>query len=184
MTELIIPLAIFIALVVLFVVLLRRVGLLVGETRELAVFRRAVMDLAGRIDGTLESITAKVDTVRRRQVEGATISADLDSALEALLAFGVEARALEGPPVTVPSRAAFLSEIDRAERALQMIEHGCAILGTMGGTSRIGEAETAIKRGYLNVVHAREALARHATEIAAVRPRDEMRWLSRRGRTP
>ena len=181
-TEFLVPLAIFLALLALFAVLIRRVGLLVGESHEIASFSRATSDLAARIDGTLASITTKIDTVRRRQVDAALIGPDLDGALEALLAYGVEAKAMLGPPVTAPSRAAFVAEIDRAERALQMVEYGCAILGSMGGVERLGEAETAIKRGYLNVVHAREALARHASEIAAARPRDEMRWLTRRGR--
>jgi hypothetical protein len=181
-SDLFIPLAIFLGLLALFALLIRRVGLLVGESHEMASFGRATADLATRIDGTLASITVKIDRVRRRQIDATRIAADLDAALAELLAYGIEAKSLQGPPVTAPSRAAFLAEIDRAERALQMVEYGCSILNEMGGTARLGEAETAIKRGYLNVVHAREALARHASEIAAARPRDEMRWLTRRGR--
>ena len=76
---------------------------------------------------------------------------------------------------------AITAQIDRAERALQMVEHGCAILAKGGAAYRQVEAETAIKRGYLNVVHAREAIARHAADIEAARPSEELRWLSRRG---
>ena len=180
--ELLLPIAIFVALLVAFLVLLRRVSLVMGETRELISFRRSVTDLAGRIDATLADITAKVDAVRRRQTEAAMISSDIDLALEALLAYGAEARALQGPGVTATARASFVAEIDRAERALQMVEHGCAVLSTAGGHHRLTEAETAIKRGYLNVVHAREALARHASDIAAARSGDETRWRSRRPR--
>ena len=179
-SELLIPLAIFIALLAAFGLLLRRIWLLIVESRQLASFRRAVRDLAGRIDQTLDTIVVQVDRVRRHQVDVASVSQGLDQALEGLVQLGAEARALEGPAVTAGARRAFIAEIDRAERALQMVEHGCAILSTPGGSYRQVEAETAIKRGYLNVVHAREAIARHAADIEAARPAEELRWLSRR----
>ena len=34
------------------------------------------------------------------------------------------------------------------------------------------QAQTAIKRGYLNVLHAREAIARHAADAATLVPAD------------
>jgi len=177
---LVIPLAIFVALVVVFAVLLRRIGRLMGEQRETAAFRRSVQDLATRIDATLGSTITQVDAVRRQQKDAETITESLDATLEALVGYGEEARALSGPPVIEASRAAFVNEIDRADRALQMVEHGCSILSSMGNAPRLGEAQTAIKRGYLNVVHAREAIARHAADIEATRSAEEVRWLSRR----
>ncbi len=53
-----------------------------------------------------------------------------------------------------------------------MVEHGCAIQASARAGSRELEAQTAIKRGYLNVLHAREAIARHALEAAALVPAD------------
>lgn len=179
-TELLIPLAIFVALLGVFGLLLRRIWHLIVESRQLVAFRRAVRDLAARIDQTLDAIVVQVDRVRRHQVDVASVTQGLDQALEGLVRLGEEARNLEGPAVTAGARSAFIAEIDRAERALQMVEHGCAILATPGGSYRQVEAETAIKRGYLNVVHAREALARHAADIEAARPAEELRWLSRR----
>lgn len=178
--ELLIPLAVFIALLAVFGLLLRRIWLLILESRELAGFRRAVHDLARRLDQTLDAIVIQVDRLRRHQVDVASVSQGLDQALEQLLQLGAEARNLEGPAVTAGARRAFVEEIDRAERALQMVEHGCAILSTPGGSYRQVEAETAIKRGYLNVVHARDAIARHAADIEAARPAEELRWLTRR----
>jgi hypothetical protein len=178
--ELLIPLAIFLALLAMFALLLRRVWILIAESRQVSDFRRAVRELAARVDEALDGIIVQIDRVRRHQVDASTIMAALDRTLELLPRFGDEARALEAPPVTAAARTAFITEIDRAERALQMVEHGCAILATAGSTYRQIEAETAIKRGYLNVVHAREALARHAEDIAAARPQEELRWLSRR----
>ena len=43
-----------------------------------------------------------------------------------------------------------------------MIEHGRAIQASARSGGREIEAQTAIKRGYLNVLHAREAIAHQA----------------------
>jgi len=42
------------------------------------------------------------------------------------------------------------------------------------------EAQTAIKRGYLNLLHAREAILQAGTEAVAFRPEEENRWLTGR----
>ena len=41
-----------------------------------------------------------------------------------------------------------------------MVEHGANILASVRGGARELEAQTSIKRGYLNLIHAREAIAR------------------------
>lgn len=179
--ELLIPIAIFIALAVVIVLSLRRIGGLIAESRETLDFRRSVEDLAKRVDTTLAGIITDVDALRRQQMEAEEIVEPLDRALEAVLGYSEEARALGGPLVVAGPRAAFAAEIDRADRALQMVEHGCAILGSASSGQRFGEAQTTIKRGYLNVLHAREAIARHASEIAETRGPDEASWISRRG---
>ena len=178
--ELLIPLAIFLALLATFAVLLQRVWLLILESRQLATFRRSVRDLAARIDATLAEISAHVDRVRRHQVDAASISQALDRAGAKLHEFRSEGAGLQGPRVTAAARSALVAEIERAERALDMVEHGCALLAPSAGMQRQAEAETAVKRGYLNLVHAREAIARHAADIEAARPQEELRWLTRR----
>ena len=59
-----------------------------------------------------------------------------------------------------------------------MVSHGCTLLASASGPQRETEAQTAIKRGYLNALHAREAIARHAAELAASRPTQQRRWPS------
>src|SRR5262245_40522401 len=134
--ELLIPLAIFLALLATFAVVLRRVGLVIGESREHAAFRESVQDLAGRVDATLEDIIGKIDALRRQQIEPAEIAEPLDGALEALLGFSEEARAMEGPTVVAGSKASFAAEIDRADRALQMVEHGASIMASASAGQR------------------------------------------------
>jgi hypothetical protein len=43
-----------------------------------------------------------------------------------------------------------------------MVEHGAKILAQARRRGRELEAQTSVKRGYLNLVHAREAIVRHA----------------------
>jgi hypothetical protein len=178
--DLLLPLLIFAALVVVLVVVLRRFGAILAESRDAAAFRGTVEDLATRIDATLADIITRIDALRRQQIEADEIVEPLDRTLEALLAYSEEARSLDGPPVIAASKAAFAAEIDRADRALQMVEHGASILSSVSSSQRFGEAQTAIKRGYLNVLHARDAIARHAQEIADARSPDEIHWLSSR----
>jgi hypothetical protein len=43
-----------------------------------------------------------------------------------------------------------------------MVEHGRSIQASARSGGREVEAQTSIKRGYLNLIHAREAIARQA----------------------
>ncbi|HEY5487224.1 MAG TPA: hypothetical protein VIK06_06210, partial [Candidatus Limnocylindrales bacterium] len=63
--------------------------------------------------------------------------------------------------------AGLVAELDRTERAIELIEHGAEMLSE-SSFERHGEGETAIKRGYLNLLHAREAIRACGDEIAAM----------------
>ena len=73
-----------------------------------------------------------------------------------------------------------VAALERAHRALEMVEHGTSILGAARRGSRELEAQTSIKRGYLNLLHAREALARHALEAQALEPEQPAQRTGRR----
>jgi hypothetical protein len=49
-----------------------------------------------------------------------------------------------------------------------MVEHGVAILAAVRRGGRELEAQTSIKRGYLNLIHAREAIREHAARAASL----------------
>ena len=63
----------------------------------------------------------------------------------------------------VDIRDDLVAELERAGRALATVEHGATIMSTIRGGARELEAQTSIKRGYLNLLHAREAIAREAS---------------------
>ncbi len=177
---LVVPLVAFVVLAAVFVVVFRRASRAMARTRDDERFRNAVEDLAGRIDRSLGGVIERVDAVRRHLVPADQIADNLVAGAEAIGHYSEEAAALHGPVPADEVRAALLAELDRAGRALEMVAHGCDLLRSGGGGPRELEAQTAIKRGYLNALHAREAIARHAADLASGRPADQRRWLTRR----
>jgi hypothetical protein len=176
----VIPLTAFVVLAAAFLVVLRRASGALRNTREAELFREAVDNLAGRIDRSLGAVIERIDAVRRHQVEAVAIGENVEAASDAVRLYAEEAALLDGPVPADDVRASLLAELDRAGRALEMVAHGCALLDLSAGGHRELEAQTAIKRGYLNTVHAREAIVRHAADLASGRPADQRRWLSRR----
>jgi hypothetical protein len=174
----VIPLAAFTVLAVAFVVVLRRASRVLRKTREAELFREAVEDLAGRIDRSLGGVIERIDAVRRHQVEAMAIGENMAAASDAVRRYAEEAALLDGPVPAHGVRANLLAELDRAGRALEMVAYGCTLLDVSVGRHRELEAQTAIKRGYLNVVHAREAIARHASDLASGRSAEQRQWLS------
>ena len=73
-----------------------------------------------------------------------------------------EAKAIRGPRKTQRIRSDLVAELERSQRALEMVEHGTSIMVNVRRGPRELEAQTSIKRGYLNLIHAREAFARNA----------------------
>jgi hypothetical protein len=169
---LVLPLAAFLILVVLFLLFLRRAGRLVAATRDVERFRRQVADLAGRVETSLGQMSERIDSVRRGQLAAAAVADDLAASLDAVDRYADEGRGLRPPHDGEAVRDGLVAELERARRALEMVEHGCAIQASARAGSRELESQTAIKRGYLNVLHAREAIARHALEAKSLVPAD------------
>jgi len=175
-----VPLAAFLGMVALFAAILRRTGRVIAESRETEGYRRSVRDLATRVDISLGGVVERIDAVRRHHEPPTAIADNLAAALDAVGRYADEAAALDGPATAMGLTAGLVGELGRAERALQMVEHGCSLLVAARGIGRDVEGETAVKRGYLNLIHAREAFAAYATEIAETGAGKGPRWYSRR----
>ena len=160
------PLAAFLVLAMGFAIVLRRAGRIVARTREVESFRSSVRELAARIDQSLDGAAGRIDAVRRQQLAANTIGATIEAATDAIARYTEEARALHGPPAAEAIRDDLVAELERAERALAMVDHGATILAQSIRRGRELEANTSIKRGYLNLVHAREAIVRLAARAA------------------
>ena len=173
------PIAAFVALAAGLVVVFRGTARIAARSREINQFRGGVKDLAARVDASIGSAAGQIDAVRHQLAGPELIAQSVVDATEALERFGDEARALAGPRRALAIRDDLLAELDRASRALGMVEHGANILASSRRGSRDLEAQTSIKRGYLNLIHARDAIARQALraetmaveEIAAERTR-------------
>ena len=156
------PIAAFIALAAGLAVVLRGTGRIVARTREVERFKSAVKDLATRVDASLDGAAAEIDAVRRRQVDPTAIIETISAAVDAVQRYADEARGLQGPRRAQQIRTDLIADLERAERALGMVEHGTSLMATIRRGPRELEAQTSLKRGYLNLIHAREAIARHA----------------------
>ena len=174
------PILAFVALAAGLAVVLRGTGRIVARTRELDHFKHQVRDLAARADVSLGGAVVEIDAVRRRQVGPETITDTVAAATDAVDRYADEARELRGPSSARRIRSDLVSELERAHRALEMVEHGASILAAARRGSRELEAQTSIKRGYLNLLHAREALARHAQEAETLEPENATQGAGRR----
>ncbi len=156
------PVMAFIALAAGLVVVFQGSGRIAARTRELRQFQAAVKDLAFRADTLLAAAAGQIDAVRHQQAGPEAISQTVTDATETLERYGEEARAWSGPRRAQAIRDDLVGELERAIRALGMVEHGADMLASARRGARDLEAQTSIKRGYLNLIHAREAIARHA----------------------
>jgi len=159
------PLGAFVALAALTAIVLRRAGSIVARSREVDGFRGAVRDLSARVDISLEGATSRIDAVRRGHAAAETIGPTIGAATDAVERYAEQTRALHGPPHVLAIRDDIVAELERAARALQTVDHGATIMAQVRRRGRELEAQTALKRGYLNLIHAREAIARHALRV-------------------
>jgi hypothetical protein len=167
---LLLPLAAFIALAAASVIILRRAGRLIANTREIQGFRSTVRDLNERIGLSLDGAAQRIDAVRRQQLPADGLGDTVAATRDAVTRYAEEARALQGPPEAAAIARDIVSDLDRAKRAIDMVEHGATILASVRRGGRELEAQTSIKRGYLNLIHAREAIARHAARAEVLEP--------------
>ena len=146
----------------------RRTGSVLQRTRVAEGFRGDVDDLARRIERSLGDVSLLIDAVRRREAEPETIRPNLSAAEDAVSRYLEEARALGGPKLAAAHRDRLVYELERAGRALELVGHGCDLYGSGRRHERGPEVDIAIKRGYLNLIHARESIADHAAAAVAV----------------
>ncbi len=140
------------------------------ESRESQALQTATASLAGRVDATLAAVLASVDEVRRHRAPPADALPEVGAAITAIDAYAEEVTNLRVPATAARVRDNLMADLGRAERALDRIQHGCRELA--GVSARVGDADeqATIRRGYLELQHAREAFATHVAELAGPSP--------------
>lgn len=171
----------FVILAALVALIARRAGRVLYRTRIAETFRGATADLDVRVNQSLGEVAGVIDVVRRREADGSTIRASLAASRDAMIRYADEARALSGPVSTKLDQVRMVEELERAERALALVDHGCELAGEGARMERGPEADTSLKRGYLNLLHARESFSEHArSAIEAAEAASPARRLGRR----
>lgn len=164
-------LIVLLALGVLFLLTVRRLSVLMGRTRDLERYQKLVRQLDRRLADAADPFVTQLDEIRRRSGDPRTLGASLPDVQDTLRAIATEGKAAKVPRGLSREAAAFTVELERAARAGELVGHGLdALLAYRSG--RELEAQTSLKRGALNLRHAREAATRIAAEIAALRPAD------------
>ena len=160
------------ALLALFVGVARRMSAMIGRTRDLERLQRSVESIDRRFGAVAEPLVARLDGLIRRQAADAEgLAREVDPARATLRDLAAEAGALQVPPSLAGLGSVLVHETERAVRAADLVAHGLeAMLAARG---RYGvQDQTSLKRGALNLRHARDAFGRAAAEIAALRPTD------------
>ena len=164
------PLALFLVLLALFVLVLRRTQRLLATTREHDRFQKAVADLDARVERTIDPVIDALDEIRRHQLGAAQLADLLTNAASDLRRQVEEARALRAPLGLGDVPSAYARQLERAERAVGLAEHGRAGLVANRGGPRELEAQTAIKRATMNLRHARDASGTLARRVERALP--------------
>jgi hypothetical protein len=178
--RIILPLALFLVLAALFVLFLRRASLLVAATREHDRFTRSITDLDRRMGTTLDPVVRKLDLVRRHEVGPEELGEVLSRATDDLRRQAEDARGLRAPRGLRDVPSSFARELERAERAVGLAEHGrSGLVATRGGPREL-EAQTSLKRAALNLRNARQAAAEIAHRVQTTEPEGVARARERR----
>jgi hypothetical protein len=164
-SSVLLPLIVFCALALPILFLLWRVFVVGGELRRDAAYSRAALDIARRVDVSLTELGELIDELRRRKANPEASVDSLRAAAEALRHYAREAEQVDRHTIRAVGTPTFASEIERAQRAVDLIEHGRSLMLTAKDEG-LAEGETSVKRGYLNLLHARDAVKIRAREIA------------------
>ena len=172
--ELILWVGLLVVLFLLFLLTLRRLSVLIARTRDLERVQRSVDSIDLRFAAAIEPLVGRLDEIRRRSGDPLVLSRELEPARGMLQDLAAETRKLRVPGLLAGQAAILVQELDRAVRATELVGHGMDAL-LAGRGNRELEAQTSLKRGALNLRHARDAFGRAAVEVAAVRPSDVAR---------
>lgn len=169
------PIAIAVALAAAIVVLGRQAQVTVSAVREATQGRAAIADLAGRADAILVRAVEPLDALRRGSISAQAIAGDLEAVERDLETLEAAASDVRVPGALAGTLRVIREELGRSGRALAMAEHGRVIMTSARLRGRELEAGTSVKRGYLNLLHARESIRLAADRAAAWRAPEERR---------
>ena len=164
----ILSLVLFVALTVAFLGFLRRASRLVGRIRDHETAQKEVADLERRIATAIDPLLDRIEDVRHHRAGAQGLETLLPEASSAVGALRRDVKALKLPVAFTAVLAGLPDALEKAERAIALIEHGATALANARGGPRELEGQTSLKRGALALRNARaEAgdVTRRAAEI-------------------
>jgi HAMP domain-containing protein len=164
-------LALLLVLLGLFALTARRMSVLIRRTRDLERVQRSVDSMDRRLAVAIDPVVIRLDEIRRRSGDAHRLAQEIGAAQSMLRELAAEAGAIRLPVLLQGQATIMAHETQRAVRAADLVGHGLDALLT-GRGNRDMEAQVALKRGALNLRHAREAFGRAAAEVGALRPAD------------
>jgi hypothetical protein len=176
----ILPLLFAFLVVLLLALFVQRGGKALAQVRQRAGFHRDATALASKIDATLEQLAGRVDAVRRQHVPPGEIHDELRQGVDIMATYLEQARAIRATEEFAETRSLIAQDIQRGARALEMVLYGVRLWSSGQGRKTELEAQTAIKRGYLSLLHARDDIAEHLQELAEARDTRRGRWRTSR----
>jgi hypothetical protein len=174
--EALLPLLLLALVVFVLVVFVQRASRALARVRAMAAFERDTTTLSSRVGSIVDQFIGRMEAVRRRQLDVAELRGEL-AVVHGEVASAREA--IEGwriPAGFPQSHAALREDLDRMARALEMIDFGVDL--TVGGDRRQREMEsqTAAKRGYLALRHARDSFADHVAAVSELADQSARGW--------
>jgi hypothetical protein len=176
----ILPLLFALLVLLLLAWFVQRASKALAQVRQRAGFHRDATELASKIDATLQQLAGRVDQVRRQQVAPAEVHDELRQGLDTMATYLERARAIKAPAELAGTRSLIAQDIQRGARALEMVLHGVRLWSTVQGRRSELEAQMSIKRGYLNLLHARDDIAEHLDDLAKARDTRQGKWRTSR----
>ncbi|MFI5261472.1 MAG: hypothetical protein ACHQZR_02810 [Candidatus Limnocylindrales bacterium] len=170
MGAVVLPLLLALLLLYVLVYFARQAGRALARSREVTRFQFEAKALLAQVDPILERLAARTDSARRHLVAPEEILDDLATGSTRLEAAHAEADGIRAPVQGRVLLDAMRDDVERALRAVDMIRHGCEQGVDGRGRGAELEAQTAVKRGYLNLLHARESLTKHVGEAVRLEP--------------
>lgn len=171
----VLPLAIFFVMGAAVLWLLWRVVVAGGRARRETASGVAAAEMARRSETLLGELLVVVDEMRRRQIAPRDAEPEMAAAQDALGRYIQDAMALSRSGPWATTAAALAADMERAQRAIDLVAHGGELLADVSGVAW-GEGETSVKRGYLNLVHAREAIRERRETIVQVSQAGRPSW--------
>jgi hypothetical protein len=132
------------------------------DSRGSRAFAEGVAALSDRVLAALGAALAVLDDLRRHRLEAGAALPAIDAAIGSIEGFVADVQALPASPHDQGLRGDLEADLRWAERALDRARHGCHVLTSGSGRGSDLEGQVSVKRGYLELQHARDAFARHA----------------------